>query len=631
MRRGFFVSQSWVRLTGTLAPMRIAVLPFNAAAGTRAALARQFAQFASEIARNITQEQVDAVNYMAQVEENGIPKFAMVNPSEELNETEMIKQFFEQPEVESLMDGLFRMDESGAGNFTVRFFEKGKEDSPEVHEFAFLPGAVLEAERSVIAALVNRLGHQMPSEMTQDENLFGTSSAVAFIKFLEGFDASQYLERSQGNVSAEFSPEPAFQSLQEAIEADPDWEAPFLTLVQICRLCTNYRIGNAPLIEQTLIKATETEAEDPRAWFALGDLYSQIGNNEKAIDAFEKSARLEPNEPAILTRLGLSQMAMNMPVNAERNFRKAVEMEGDEKPSMPMLAEVLGRQGRGHEVPGLWKELVDKDPGNGAVQAQYAISLLQTGQKDEAIRAFDNALEKVEDNTIVKRYYAPVLSEEGDVDRAMDFYEDCLDIAPNDIPLMLEYAQTLQKANREFEIPSVLNNVLSSNPDPNTRAQTQAWLIEIEQPKRVEAVRLASEKVEEGDVKTALAELKPLRNWLADYWKMWAILAAAHNRVEEYQEAETASRRLLEMFPACEPGYGELATALSGQERHDEAFQLMQIAMGNMPNSLMIAINYALSAKRAGHAEEARVMAKQIREATNNQEDLRPLLDDLES
>jgi len=611
--------------------MRIAVLPFNAATGTRPALARQFAQFASEIARNITGEQVDAVNYMAQVEENGIPKFAMVNPAEELNDQEMVKQFFEQPDIENLMDGLFRMDESGSGNITVRFFKKGQDQPADQIEIPFLPGAVLNAERQVIESLVKQLGHDMPAEMAEDVNLFGTNSAEAFCRFLEGFDASQYIDRSQGNVAGEFNPEPALKGLLHAIELDRDWEAPFLTLVQICRLCANYRIGNAQVLLEALNKATELEPEDARAWFALGDLLSQIGQNDKAAEAFEKAARFEPNEPAILTRLGMTQMAMNMPVNAERNFRKAVEMEGEDKPTMPMLAEVLARQGRAHEVPSLWKDLVDANPQNAAAHSQYAMALLQNGNKEEAMRAFDVALETLEDNTLVKRYYAPVLTQEGDLDRAMDFYEDCIDVAPADVALLLEYAGTLQQAEREFEVPPVLRNVLSANPDLNTRAQTQAWLIEIEQPKRVEAVRVASEKVEAGDVDAAIKELKPLRNWLADYWKMWAILAAAHNRIEQYAEAEDASRRLLEMFPACEPGYGELATSLSGQDRHDEAFQLMQIALGNMPNSLMIAINYALAAKRAGHGEEAKAMARQIREATNNQEDLRPLLDDLES
>jgi len=74
------------------------------------------------------------------------------------------------------------------------------------------------------------------------------------------------------------------------------------------------------------------------------------------------------------------------------------------------------------------------------------------GKEEEAERAFEHALEVVEDNTVVKRYYAPWLMKKGDLDRAMDFYEDVLDVAPNDISALTEYAQTLEAAGREFEV-----------------------------------------------------------------------------------------------------------------------------------------------------------------------------------
>ena len=90
----------------------------------------------------------------------------------------------------------------------------------------------------------------------------------------------------------------------------------------------------------------------------------------------------------------------------------------------------------------------------------------------------------------------------------MDFYEDCLDETPTEIPVLIEYAQTLQKADREFEVPEVLRTILSANPDPNTRAQTQAWLLEIEQKKRTDIVEQAREKMDNGDFEGAIRDLK---------------------------------------------------------------------------------------------------------------------------
>jgi Flp pilus assembly protein TadD len=306
-------------------------------------------------------------------------------------------------------------------------------------------------------------------------------------------------------------------------------------------------------------------------------------------------------------------------------------MEGDDKPSADYLAGVLQQTGREHEVPAIWKPIVEANPQNAQAQAKYAISLIQAGKTDEGEKAFDDALEVVEDNAIVERYYAPYLAQKGDLDRSMDFYEDCLDLAPTDVQLLIEYANTLKQAGRDFEIPKVLRDVLQANPDPNTRAQTLAWLIELEQPKRVESVQLAEKKMNDGDFVGAVRDLKPLRNWLADYWKLWALLSAAYNRLDQPEEAENAAKKLLELFPGCEPAYGELVQALSAQDRSEEAYQMMRYAAMNMPGALGVHINLAIAAKSAGHVEEARSLARQIREAVGPNEELAPLLNDLES
>ncbi|MCU0316741.1 MAG: tetratricopeptide repeat protein [Fimbriimonadaceae bacterium] len=610
--------------------MRVAVLPFNSAAGTRPAVARQYANFACEIARGAVEGvEIDTVNYLARVDEQGITRLAMVNPSETLNDEEMLKQIFEAAPESTVIDGLLSETESG-GTLTVRVFEPGNVTPSRQEEFSFLAGAEFVALRQLIELVVHTAGGTLSDDQKEDLDLFGTASSKAFVAFLEGFDATQYIDKSQGQVISQFDPKQPMDRLLEAVDLDPDWEGPFLSLLNLCRQCTAYRIGTASQIEASLLALAERAPEDARAWFALGDLRQATGQWELAAESFEKAHKFEPEEPAILTRLAMAQLNMAMPANAERNLRRAVEMEGDDKPSLDLLSQVLTQTGRGHEVPGLWKELIEANPQNGLGHGKYAMALLNDGKKDEALKAFDHALETVEENTIVKRFYAPVLAQDGDFDRAMDFYEDCLESAPGDVGLQLEYAQTLQAAGRTFEIPPVLRQVLESNPDQNTRAQVDAWLTEIEQPKRVETVASAQKAAEGGDFEGAVRQLKPMKNWLKNYWKLYAVLAGALNQLGQFGEAEEAARNLLEMYPGCEPGYAELNNALAGQEKHEEAYQLMQIALNNMPNSLPIALSYAFAAKRVGQGEEALQMAKQIREATNNAAELRPILEELE-
>lgn len=641
--------------------MQIAVLPLNAGPGTRAQIARQLSNFACEVARNATGKEVHAINYMAQFpDESGVTRFAMVNPSEVLNEIEMIRQFFSQADMAVLIDGLYTENESGGGSLVLRTFEKGNDEPIDIKDFTFENGQFFVPARGFVEAIINRLGDGLPVPFREDQELFGTENTEAFINFMLGFDAAQYIEKAQGMVAQEFDPNAAFESLQSALELDPDWEAPYVTTLNLVRLCTQFRIGDANKIEAILTGLTTKEPDDARGWYALGEFYGTVGNAQGAADNMEKAivklqmaaaklrkqAQGESNhevaetllaqadamardEAPILARLGLAQLNMGMPANAERNFRRAVELEGDDKPSLGLLSQVLSQTGRAHEVPDLWKSALEGAPNNPQTHVNYAMALIAAGKEDEGVKAFENAISSLEDNVFPKRFYAPILAQKGDFDRAMDYFEDVLEVAPNEVPVLLEYAQTLQQANRAFEIPKVLQTVLATEPDANTKAQTQAWLLRIEQPKRAEAVDSAAAKLQEGDAEGAIRELKPLKNWMSDFFELWLHLSDAHNRLGEYEEAEKAAVQLLTMFPGCEPGYALLAAALHGQDRNEDAYNLLRNAMGNMNGSLTIAINLAQASKWTGRTDEASALIKQIREATNNDQQIGQILDQI--
>jgi len=612
--------------------MSIAVLPFNAGPNTRPTLARQLSAYAAEIVRVRTGAEVNSVNYLVRLDESPNPRLANVNASEALNEIDMLKQLFDQTEAAAAVDGLLLEKSDTEFELTARFFKKGEDEAFETEVLLITPLTVLPEARKLIVKIADLAGHKI--EATEpDEEFFGTKNGLAFLKFLEGFDAPTYIDKTQGQVAQEFSPEHALSVLLEAAKIDRDWEAPYIALLQLSRMCISSQIGTADMLEAALKEAIEDFPQDERAHIVLGELYSAVGRQEDAANILEKAIQVNDKEAALYTRLGVAQMNMGMPVNAERNFRKAMELEGDDKPSLDWLANVLQNTNRAHEVPALWKEQVDRKPEEGSYHVKLAQAHLAAGNEADAIKTFEEALEKVPENTVVKRFYAPVLAQKEEFDRAMDFYEDCLDEVPNDLQVNLEYAQTLMAAGRQFEVPKVLKDVLGSmNPDPNTRAQVTAWLLELEQPKRVENVALAQQKMEAEDFQGALRDLRPMKNWLADYWKMWALLAACLNRIGEFTEAEEAATRLVNMFPGCEPAYAELATALGNQGRDEDAYNAMRFGMTQVPNSLPVVLNLGLAAKRTGRLDEAKDIARQLRSALGNQNpELGPVLDEMEA
>jgi Flp pilus assembly protein TadD len=610
--------------------MRVAVLPFNAAEGTKPAYGRQFAAFASEQLRTHAEADINTVSYLTQIpDEDGVTRMAFVNISDDLLPYDQLKDLFEQAEVDLVMDGMLA-DKDDSFELTVRFHVKDNEEPVEQETTTFAKTEIFVQLHRLVKRLAARSEIELPEFLSGETMEFGTDNAQAFLDFLEGFDSLNYIQQANGAVAREFSPQGALDSLLAAVEADTEFEGPYHVLVQLARACAHFRIGTFEMIEEALGKLQTLVPDDYHALAAQAELHQSVGSLNRASELYEKAVAAQPNDPTLVSRLGAVQAQLGMPVNAERNLRKALELEDDEKPSADMLAMVLQQQGRDHEIPSIWKGIVEANPQNGLAHAKYAMALYQAGKEEEGERAFETALETVEDTAAIKRFYAPVLAQKEEYDRAMDFYEDVLDVAPAEVPIMIEYAQVLEAAGREFEVPAVLKNVLSASPDANTRAQVLARLIELEQPKRAENVEQARERMEKGDFQGALAQLKPMRNWLADYWKMWALLSSAYNRTNQPAEAEEAARRLLELFPGCEPAYGELREALVTQGKAEEAYQILRYAAQNNPSSLPMHINLAIAAKAAGHVDEARELAKQIREAVGPNPELDPVLDELD-
>lgn len=615
--------------------MTIAVLPLNAAEGAKPQLGRQISAFMGEQLRSHAEADVQSISYLTQIDQQGQMRTAFVNLSDGMLETEQLDELFQQTGVDLAMDGMLKTTGEGDAahhEVTIRFTRKENRKAEE-ETYPFTEAEIFTTLHNLVKRLADKAGIDLPEFLAGETMEFGTDNPRAFLLFLEGFDALNYIQQSNGAVAMEFDPRPAFAALLESIELDKEFEGAYQVLVGLARGCATYGIGDFESIQDALTKATTLIPEDFSAYFALGELNQAVNQLPRAVDFFEKASSLNPDDPAIYNRLGNAQMLLGMPVNAERNFRKAIELEGDDKPSLDYLAGVLQNTGRAHEIPAIWRERIEADPQNAEARVKYALSYLNDNATQQGEQAFEEAIEKLEDNTIAKRAFAPYLAQKGEVDRAMDFYEDVLDVAPTDVPLNLEYAQTLASADRSFEIPEVLKRVLALNLDPNTRAQTQAWLIELEQPKRAEAVEAARTKMQEGDFEGAVRDLKPMRNWLADYWKLWALLSSCQNRSGQFAEAEESAKRLLEMFPGCEPAYGELREALNGQGRNDEAYNLMMYAAQNMPESLGVHLNLALAAKRSGKDEEAKALAGQIKEAVQENEEamkeIAPILEEI--
>jgi len=332
--------------------MKIAVLPFNTAEGTKPAYGRQFAQFTAEQLRNVAEAEINSVNLLTQIEQDGVQRTAYANLGDVLLPYEQLAELFNQAQVDYVQDGTLKLD-GDTFTMVLRVHAKGNLEAIVERTETFPKSELFEQIRGILKIQAEYAEATLPDGLSPESMQFGTDDADVFLAFLEGYDALNYVSQANGAVVQEFNPQLPIDAMLEAYEKDKEFVGLFQLLVQFCRACANYRVGNFEMMKEALEKASKLSPDDFLPHFGLGELYQQVGMLDEAGNSFERAIQRNANDPGLYNRLGVVQMQVNMPVNAERNFQKAMALEGPDKPSADFLAGVLQQTGREHEVPAI--------------------------------------------------------------------------------------------------------------------------------------------------------------------------------------------------------------------------------------------------------------------------------------
>ena len=84
----------------------------------------------------------------------------------------------------------------------------------------------------------------------------------------------------------------------------------------------------------TLRQLADQDPGNARRWVALGDQYFDSQQREKAIEAYGKALRLEPNNPDVLTDQGVMYRELGTFDKAIANFEKASTINPRHLPSL---------------------------------------------------------------------------------------------------------------------------------------------------------------------------------------------------------------------------------------------------------------------------------------------------------
>jgi Flp pilus assembly protein TadD len=171
-------------------------------------------------------------------------------------------------------------------------------------------------------------------------------------------------------------------------------------------------------------------------------LYSQDGRNlfqrgryQDARDSFQAALAIQPNDPALLYNLGQCCDRTDDTANAERAYRRCLEVSPDHAPCHHALAALLLRQGRRAEGVGLIEGWLAAKPRLAAAYAEDGWLLHQAGDLPAAQARLQQALQLDPHDPRALTELGLIYEAMQRPDRALALYERALEADPHEADL----------------------------------------------------------------------------------------------------------------------------------------------------------------------------------------------------
>jgi len=188
------------------------------------------------------------------------------------------------------------------------------------------------------------------------------------------------------------------------------------------------RYSEAELVARSIVK---NSPQDGFIWKVLGVLLKQMGRNDDALSAMQKTVRLAPNDPDASNILGVILHDMKRLDEAEASYRRALRVNPNHVEAHSNLGNILKDRGQLVEAETNYRHALRLRP-------DYAVALYNLGI---------------------------VLKDMGRLSEAEASYRRALGITPNDAEILNNLGIALQGMDRLNEAEAVYRHALQIRPD----------------------------------------------------------------------------------------------------------------------------------------------------------------------
>jgi tetratricopeptide (TPR) repeat protein len=260
----------------------------------------------------------------------------------------------------------------------------------------------------------------------------------------------------------------AFQELNRTVELTPD---NYHAHTDLANLLVTVRNPDGSASPDALKQAKthldllrDKQPNSPETHEAWANYYGAQNNLTAALQEAQQTINLDPTRSESYLLMALLQLRSNMTDQAEANFKKAVESNPKAMNAQLALGGFYQSHSRLMEAEQQFRHAIEIEPKDSAPRAALVRLLMQEGKRDDAEALLKQTKRDLADSSEGYRMLGDFYFAIGDTDKAAGEYASLYREHPKDILVKKNYVQILILKKQLDEAAKLNNEILKSTP-----------------------------------------------------------------------------------------------------------------------------------------------------------------------
>lgn len=217
----------------------------------------------------------------------------------------------------------------------------------------------------------------------------------------------------------------ALQTMERAVAIAPD---DVFSLLKLTEIQLFLKMNQASL--STIDKVLRIDPQNALAYFFMGKNFEEMGDINRAINAYQESSEIEPEMIDTWIKLGQLHASIDGSL-AEAFFDNAIEVDAGNTIALQAKAEYMWDQNKPEEALKLYREAVQRNPMDEKSAYNTGLVYLELDSVSQAYQHFSMAIENSPLYAAAYYYRGYAAEAMGDADQARADYQHTLRLAPN--------------------------------------------------------------------------------------------------------------------------------------------------------------------------------------------------------